>query len=134
MTDVFNQDWTNRMKNEVFTNKLLNNWPTEHPVGFMNIVFKKKQRRKSRHGKYTYIVRDTVYTGNYDQSVGNSWWRLNHAYGIWPGKNRAVPNRKYASYQDIDVIRPGSDVDPVQEYWSNTRPNSLYNLRYASQR
>ena len=137
MSDVFNQNWTQRMTNEVFTNKLLNNYSLHTDEGFLRTFSIRRQRRQWPDGRRQDEVRAWIrHEGPFDQHQYDADQRRRRGAGLWPGVQE-VRNGNFHAADEYEgkhyiAVRPGDDMPPVQKYWSNTRPGSLYNLKYAS--
>lgn len=146
--DIFQQNWKDRIQTDPFVNKTLNNYPTKDRVGRL------KWREKQLNDSVRYPGTLGVFSKTWSTDVGKNkdgwdeddWNTLRKkidAYGgdnWWTGRDKAIKGRWYVDpatkeYGGIFMVQRPYEVDVIQkEYHANARPQSLYNLRYASLR
>ena len=117
--DVFNHNWTQRMKNEPYINTVLNSTPPEQIVIHNVQKFSRKRHRfvETQH-PYPY-TKERLYEAM-------SFLQNN------PPERRDRMDSNDIQVERFDFIRHGRVFDGVYPLYDNTRPNSLYNLRYAT--
>ena len=131
--DIFNHNWTERMKNDPFITKKLNNYPIRDDLSYRIakkvISLKRGELFKVKYGtEYVpYNPRNVdIYKGNIkpERQAKREWFVGNI-------------NRRDMKL-DEEYILPGSaihhKITKTESYHANTRPQSLYNLRYATLR
>lgn len=139
--DVFQQNWTERMKNDPWANNFLNNYhlwteKESHDGGIKYRAVKKVENpnRNSKKGKY--IIKTKGYKSKYTKQ---NFQKIKHFqdYFPFPGFDEAKVDKWYYYPKSARIKKP---LDIITHYrtpeepWSNTRPQSLYNLNYASLR
>ena len=152
--DIFQQNWKMKIQTDPFVNKTLNNYPTKDRVG--NIRFKTKRTGMSKKDPTKIVVIGQHYNRGgasagkfhygfyerYQELLNNTTPADTNAGRLnwWPGKENAVLNHHYLDPRPRSVggvfeVRIPYRTDVIKkEYHANARPNSLYNLRYASLR
>ena len=140
--DIFQQNWTEKMKNQPFVNKVLNNHlvdieevPQDH--GRIKYRLIKKYIVKSKDTpardkiKYRRKTIDTDYTERRATRLKK--------YPVLKPTDKSPNNEKWHILQKSIRIRkpaPGHNIYHHSDIslWANTRPQSLYNLNYATLR
>lgn len=112
--DVFNQNWTERMKNDPYTNKVLN---LQTP-------------RKLEYTRYRKYLGQDQYV---PVSMPFQQRRLN-IIKTWPILPYDATKRRRNVYYLVDAKINDMNIDYYDKLYPNSRPNSLYNLHYASLR
>ena len=118
--DIFKHNWTDRMKKEPYINKVLNFTPPDQIV-LKNVT--KYMRKKHRF---------------VEEKLPYPYTKKNHYEVVTFLKDNPPVRRDFMEHKDVqtesfDLVRNGQVLDEYPLY-DNTRPNSLYNLRYASMR
>ena len=146
--DVFNHNWAQQMQTNPIANFILNNYDLEDEVekeddDLSYTIWKqvKKKRKSGGRGRGRKRGRDLEYTVGVRKDIKKRWSEKNYKnlekYRIFedtPNKEREY-NKWYLKRKSIEIT-PGKTIyTPVKSenhYWANSRPNSLYNLHYAS--
>ena len=130
--DVFNQNWTNRMKTEPFVNQILNDFylSTEIEPGRIKWRTIKKVKDPTKKNGVSYKYK------NYNNILTNERFTKAKREDLrWPGSMKAVFDKQYIISRSVKV-KP--EIKRLwytpQHMWANTRPQSLYNLNYATLR
>ena len=136
--DVFKQNWGNRMQLDPVANRILNNYELEtehdHFEGRIKYkLWKKYEKTNERTGKTKRKIKtwrkDVVDTEeNRNKIVGYT------AFEDVDSKDRELDTWyiKRDSIREIDPYDTYTTYYSQKHYWANTRPQSLYNLHYAS--
>ena len=132
--DVFNHNWTEKMKDSPLVNKLLNNYPVHDDRGLIEYTviqkikdpkYRNRFKTSQKHRVYPWSQRERRRFNFYTDRYGHPPW--------WPGIEHADQGKTYlVDDLTLNYREPGYYVDP--KYHSNTRPHSLYNLHYSSLR
>ena len=118
--DVFQQNWTEQMKSDVFVNKLLNTNIRE--------VNKMAVRSRIHMLNTTPFIREQKY--KFTQRRWNQAKKRIRQHKKYIERNKQMfVNPPPKPIETFDVQRIYSESE--QRYHNNTRPQSLYNLRYA---
>ena len=141
--DVFKYNWTEQMKTNPVANKVLNNYDVEDDVvkdpGFIRYSlwkkYKKKTDQKNSRGKFKYETK--FKRKNVDKLYSTKRFLKTEKYPSFESVLRKhkqfdqwyLKRRSFKFSEPHYVYIPQSSED---HYWANTRPQSLYNLRYAS--
>ena len=134
--DIFNQNWTEQMKNNPFVNKLLNNYEVKTIREFTPGSIKYRSLRKiepKRGSKRPYTIRFKDNNEEYNQANLENLKEFKK-YFTYPGKRKAKMNKIYYKPGSSKVTRDRLHIIHYRsknELLANTRPQSLYNLRYA---
>ena len=152
--DIFQQNWKMKIQTDPFVNKTLNNYPTKDRVGNIRFKTRRKERSKKDPTKIVVVAQhynrggasegkfDHWFYEKYKELLNNTTIADRNAGRLnwWPGKVNAVRNHHYLdptppSRGGVFELRIPYTTDVIKkEYHANARPNSLYNLRYASLR
>ena len=137
--DVFKQNWNERIKSDPFVNKILNNYVIETRREFTPGSIKYRAIRKikpKRGSKRPYSIRFKDFDEEYTQENLDNL-REFRKYFSYPGKGRAKMDKIYYKPRSAKITPDHLDITHFRtknELLANTRPQSLYNLNYASLR
>ena len=128
--DVFKFNWTQRIKTEPFVNATLNSKRyTDKPKGvrYWRQIPGQQNIQSWNAARRTYLM-SKIYT--------HEGSRRKYGLHTTPIRNydivkRNVKDRNPPALQNIEIV---SDSIKDPDAWENTRPQSLYNLHYASLR
>ena len=113
--DIFNYNWTERIKNEPFVNKKLNYDKKPESLEYSTILHNPYLGSQTYKTKYLYSETNLrLYQNEVKRPIEPA--KPNYFY------HYLVPSSAKINYRKIENLQ------------QNTRPNSLYNLRYASKR
>ena len=141
--DVFNHNWTEKMKTNPVANFILNNYDLEDEVtkdpGFIRYnLWRQRLVKTDRKNKRNQYIYDTEYD---KENVGVFYSKKEHKkLRKFPRLDKTKPrDRKYDTWyvksKGRNVVKPSDIILPnysENHYWANSRPNSLYNLHYPS--
>ena len=127
--DVFNQNWTQRMKTDPWTNAVLNSKRERVVSGKPR--FLRYWRGYSQDEWNAVKYKQLEFEPYYDKIY------LHHRKKYSPERHNKVKQRVRRNpeqYNKVEVVSFAPSVHQDPDMWENTRPQSLYNLRYASLR
>ena len=117
--DIFQQDWTNQMKTDPFVNKIM--YQTLNNESYIHYDLVKKYKGKNQRVKFRRRKIRKPYT---DVEMA----KLDKIPVVEEIKGKKG-NIWYITKKTLDIQQP-----MTEHYWQNTRPQSLYNLNYATLR
>ena len=127
--DAFKFNWTQRIKTEPFVNATLNSkGHTDKPYAFRywRPINEPQNINSWREASRTNYTKSKTYTDDADRERKYGFHRTGIQYydRVMTSVNKN-PTRELRNIEFIN--KPTQDPD----IWENTRPQSLYNLRYA---
>ena len=116
--DIFKQDWNKQMKTNPFVNKLLNNYPVDY--------------------NNTYVYQSGTFERGYGIVDDHMSFITTAPAGPFPTHLSVLPEKDEDRHDYGRYILPNS-INEIQgrtekKFHANTRPFSLYNLKYATLR
>lgn len=128
--DVFKFNWTQRIKTEPFVNATLNSKRTDIVPGAPRYINYWKVRSQDEWRRLN--LKPTIFEPYYDKMYAK--YRMGYNPRMYEVIKRNVENNNddVNKYKTIDIEHHPPTTKPNPDAWENTRPQSLYNLRYAS--
>ena len=128
--DIFNQNWNQRIKTEPFVNATLNSKRTDIVPGAPRYIRFWKMRSQDEWEQLR--LKPKKFEQYYDKMYAK--YRIGYNKRMLQSIERNVrqKNHDVKDYKIIDIENHPPTTKPNPDMWENTRPQSLYNLHYAS--